>query len=68
MIELTNSEGLLMSYTTDFIETILLQLISSNSYYINGDNEIIFIMISRNKILILDYTYHINKTIFIIIL
>lgn len=64
MIELTNSEGLLMSYTTDFIETILLQLISSNSYYINGDNEIIFIMISRNKILILDYTYHINKTIF----
>jgi len=41
-----------------------LQIKSSNNYYTTGDDEIIFIKIGSNKILILDYTYHINRTIF----
>ena len=34
---------------------------SSNNYYTSGGHGIIFIKIGSNKILILDYTYHINR-------
>ena len=37
---------------------------SSNNYYTTGDDDIIFIKIGSNKVLLLDYTYHINRTIF----
>ena len=47
-----------------FIETILLQLNSSNNYYTSGDDDILFIKIGSNKVLVLDYTYHINRNIF----
>ena len=63
MTNLTNSEGNVLTYTNEFIETILLQLNSSNNYYTSGDDDIIFIKIGSNKILLLDYTYHINRTI-----
>ena len=43
MTTLTNSEGLVINYTNEFLETILLQLNASNSYYTTGDNNIIFI-------------------------
>ena len=57
MTTLTNSEGLVITYTNDFLETILLQLNSSNNYYTSGEHDIIcFIKIGSNKILILDYT------------
>ena len=46
------------------IETILLQLNSSNNYYTPGDDDILFIKISSNKALVLDYTVHINRNIF----
>jgi len=64
MTTLTNSEGKALTYTNEFIETILLQLNSSNNYYTTGDNDIIFIKIGSSKVLILDYTYHINRNIF----
>ena len=64
MTTLTNSEGKIINYTNEFIETILLQLNSSNNYYTTGDNDIIFIKIGSTKVLLLDYTYHINRTIF----
>ena len=64
MTSLTNSYGKLITYTNEFIETILLQLNSSNNYYTTGDDEIIFIKIGSSKVLILDYTYYINRTIF----
>ena len=64
MTTLTKSEGKLLNYTNELIETILLQLNSSNNYYTTGDNDIIFIKIGSNKLLILDYTYHINRNIF----
>ena len=67
MTSFTNSEGNILNYTNEFIETILLQLNSSNNYYTTGDNEIIFIKIGYTKLLILDYTYHINRNIFKII-
>ena len=63
MITLTNSEGKEINYTDEFLETILLQLNSSNNYY-TTDNDIIFIKIGSNKVLILDYTYRINRNIF----
>ena len=50
MVELTNSEGKILTYTNEFIETILLQLNSSNNYYTTGDDEIIFIKIGISKI------------------
>ena len=64
MTTLTNSEGKLLTYTHEFLETILLQLNSSNNYYTTGDDDVIFIKIGSTKILILYYTYHINRTIF----
>ena len=64
MATLTNSEGNIINYTNEFIETILLQLSSSNNYYTTGENEIIFIKIGSTKLLVLDYTYHINRNIF----
>ena len=64
MTTLTNSEGKVLTYTNELIETILLQLNSSNNYYTTGDDDIIFIKIGSTKVLLLDYTYHINRTIF----
>ena len=62
MITLTNSEGKVLTYTNELVETNLLQLHSSNNYYTSGDDDIIFITIG--KVLILDDTYHINRNIF----
>ena len=59
MTTLTNSEGKVLTYTNELIETILLQLNSSNNSYAPGDDDIIFIKIGS----ILYYTYHMNITI-----
>ena len=67
MTTLTNSEGKVLTYTNEFIETILLQLNSSNIFYATGDNDVLFIKIGYNKVLILEYTYHINRNIFKVI-
>ena len=64
MTTLTNSQGKVLTYTNELIETILLQLNSSDNYYTTGDDDIMFIKIGSNKVLLLDYTYHINRTIF----
>ena len=64
MSTLTNSDGKVLTYTNGFIETTLLQLNSSNNYYTTGDDDIMFIKIGSNKALLLDYTYHMNRTIF----
>ena len=68
MTPLTNSEGKVLTYTNGFIETILLQLNSSNNYYTSGDDNILFIKIGSTKALLLDYTCHINRSIFQIII
>ena len=60
MTTLTNSEGKLLTYTNEFIEAILFQLNSSNIYYASGNDDIMFIKIGSTKILLFDYTYHIN--------
>ena len=64
MTTLTNSEGKILNYTNEFIETILLQLNSSNNYYTTGDDEVIFIKIGSTKALLLYYTFHTNRNIF----
>ena len=64
MTTLTNSEGNVLTYTNGFIETILLQLNSSNNYYTSGDDDILSIKIGSNKVLVLDYTYHIKRNTF----
>ena len=64
MTTLTNSEGKILNYTNEFIETILLQLNPSNNYYTTGDNDLIFIKIGSTKVLLLEYTFHINRNIF----
>ena len=64
MTTLTNSEGKVLTYTNELIETILLQLNSSNNYYTTRDDDTIFIKIGSSKVLLLDYTYHINRTTF----
>ena len=64
MTTLTNSEGKLSNYTNELIETILLQLNSSNNYYTTGDDDIIFIKIVSTKVSLSDYTYHISRIIF----
>ena len=64
MTTLTNSEGKCLTYTNEFIETILVQLNSSNNYYTSGDGAILFIKVGSNKLLVLDYTCHMNITMF----
>ena len=64
---LTNSEGLVLTYTNELIETILLQLNSSNNYYTTGDDDVLFIKIGSNKVLVLGYTYDINRNVFRIV-
>ena len=64
MTTLTNSEGQIWNYTNELIETILLQLNPSTNYYTTGDDDIISIKIGSTKVLLLDYTFHINRNIF----
>ena len=40
MTTLTNSEGRVLTYTNEVLETILLQLNSSNNYYASGEHGI----------------------------
>ena len=42
MTTFANSEGLVITYTDDLLETIVLQLNSSNNYYTSGDHDILF--------------------------
>ena len=55
MATLTNSGGEVLICTNEFNETILLQLNSSNNYYTTGGDEVIFIKVGSNKVLISDY-------------
>ena len=64
MTTLTNSEGKVLTHTNELIETIILHLNSSNNYYTTGDDDMIFVKIGSTKVLLLDYTYHIDRTIF----
>ena len=64
MTTLTNSEGKNSTYTNELIETILSQLHSSNNYYTTGDDDILFIKIGSNKVLVLGCIYHIKRIIF----
>ena len=64
MTTLTNSEGKVITYTNELIETILLQFNSSSNYYTTVDDDVLFIKIGSNKVLIVDCTYHINRNIF----
>ena len=43
MTTVANSEGKVLTYTNEFIETTLLQLNPSNNYYTSGDDGIILI-------------------------
>ena len=61
MTTLTNSEGKMLTYSNELIETIPLQVNPSNNYYTTEDDDILFIKIGSNKVLALGYTYHINK-------
>ena len=63
MTTLTNSEGLVITYTNELLETIMLQLNSSNNYT-SGEHDLIFIKITSNNMLILVYTYFINRNTF----
>ena len=64
MTTLTSSEGKAVTYTSEYIETVLLQLNSSRNYYTNGDDDVLFIKIGSNKVLLLEHTCHIDRTIF----
>ena len=62
MTTFTNPEGL--AITHKLLETILLQLSSSNNYYTSGEHDIICIKIGSNKILILYYRLSLSTEIF----
>ena len=64
MTTLTNSEGRVSTYTNELLETIASQLKPSNNYCTTGEQNIIFIKIGSNILLLLDLTHHINRTIF----
>ena len=64
MATLTNSEGKILNYTNEFIESVLLQPNSSNNYYTTWGDGITFIKLGSTKVLLLDYTYRIHRNIF----
>ena len=64
MTTLTNSQGKALTYTNELIETVLLQLNPSNNYHTTGNDDILFIKIGSNKLVLLDYIYHIHRTTF----
>ena len=64
MTTFTNSEGMASTYTNELLEIISLQLNSSNNYYTTGEHDIIYITIGSNNLLLLGYTYYINRNIF----
>ena len=64
MSTFANSEGLVITHTSELLETILLQMNSNNTYYTSGEYIIIFITTGSDEVLILGYTYHINRNIF----
>ena len=47
MTTLTNSEGKVLTCTNEFVETVLLQLNSSNNYYTSGDDDVLFISLLK---------------------
>ena len=57
---LTNSEGIVLTCTNELLETISLQLNSSNSYNTTGEHNIIVIKIGSSRLRLLDHTYNIN--------
>ena len=61
MKTLTNSEGKVLTYTNEFMETVLLQLNPSNNYYTSGDDDITLIKKGSFKVVLLGYKYHINR-------
>ena len=63
MTTLTNSEGRVLTYTNEHLDTMLLQLNTSSNYYTTGEHNIICINIDYNKLLLLDHTYYINRNI-----
>ena len=64
MTTFTNPEGLAITHTNEFSETVLLQLSSSNNYYTSGEHDIICIEIGSNKILILYYRLSLSTEMF----
>ena len=64
MTTLTNNEGKLLTCINELIETIILQLSPSNNYYTTGDDDILLTKMGSNKVLILDYTCHIDRNVF----
>ena len=55
MATLTNIEGKVLTYTNEFIETILLQLNSTNNCYTTGGDDILFIKIGSTKVMVILY-------------
>ncbi len=47
---LTNSEGYVHDFTNEQLETILVGLNASNTYYTNGKNDLIFIKLDTTRI------------------
>ena len=64
MTTLTNSEGEILTYTNAFIETILLQLIQVINITQLGMAILYLLKSVFNKVLLLVYTYHMNRTTF----
>ena len=49
MTTLTNSEGLVITYANELLETIVLQLIPSNNCYTSGEHYITFVQLGFNN-------------------
>ena len=64
MATVTNSQGLIITHTNECLETVLLQLNASNTYYTSGENDIICIKVGYVYVLRLDHTYHSNRNRF----
>ena len=63
-IDFTNSLGYTRSFTEGELISILNNLNSTNTYFSNGLNEIVYIRISLGKLLLVDLNENINRKLF----
>ena len=52
------------TFTEIELDKILLELNAYNSYYVSGNDDIIFVRLSQNSLLILDYEFMFNVKLF----
>ena len=64
IISFKKASNMSKTFTKIELDKILLELNVYNSYYVSGNDDIIFVRLSQNSLLILDYEFMFNVKLF----